>query len=94
MLFSSRQYKPFPLDENPPDLISCCAGLVLRRRMLEVLLLSRRSTGSQCLHPVQTLLPVLIYHRYVLNAAKEAKSKDPNHPQRLVYVSVGVHVVL
>jgi hypothetical protein len=33
---------------------------------------------------------IIYFDRYVVNAARAAKSDDPNHSQRLVYVSVRV----
>ena len=34
-----------------------------------------------------------IFLRYVINAARAAKSDDPAHEQRLVYVSVSVNIL-
>ena len=61
-------------------------GLELRRALREVLKHSRRLIGSKSF--ISALCVSKASLRYVLNAARAAMTSDPNHSQRVVYISV------
>ena len=65
-------------------------GLERRESLREVLKHSRGLIGSRLfsLLPASYFLKAKAAFRYVLNAARSAFTGDPNHPQRVVYLSV------
>ena len=62
-------------------------GLERPEASREVLQHSRGLIGSK-LFPLACVAPSQAAFRYVLNAARSAFTGDPNHPQRVVYLSV------
>ena len=62
-------------------------GLERRESLREVLMHLRGLIGSKLFPLACVVLPKAAF-RYVLNAARSAFTGDPNHSQRLVYLSV------
>ena len=64
-----------------------CADSGRANQLQEALPLLRRSTESGFISPAVRFTRI-DSSRYVVNAARAAKTDDPNHAQRVLYVSV------
>lgn len=70
------------------------AGWAHRGKPLALQKHSKKSTESELIGLTQYTNLIDCTIRYVINAARAVKSKDPNHKQRLVYLSVSIHLPL